>query len=198
MLITLLLHVVLTVPPTPAVRPVIAQIAVAEAADVWAPYGVTVDAAVPSRSVTDGGAVLTVIAVATHRSAVTPGWHGPLGAIAFAPGGAPATAITVFLTDIERLVAGTQVLGISEWQWPPTLREQLVGRALGRVLAHEIGHYLLRSPQHATDGLMRPLQLADDLISPSRHRFRLTAGDAAKLEARRSPPAATDEGGRGE
>jgi hypothetical protein len=112
---------------------------------------------------------------------VTRGWTGPLGAIAFAPDGAPAPAITVFLTDIERLVTSAHVLGLSEWQWPPTLRDQLIGRALGRVLAHEIGHYLLRSKGHTADGLMRPQQLADDLISPSRHHFRLTPADAARL-----------------
>jgi hypothetical protein len=61
------------------------------------------------------------------------------------------------------------------------LRDQVFGRVLGRVLAHEIGHYVLRSPRHAVDGLMRSVQLADDLVAPSRHRFALTAPDRAKL-----------------
>lgn len=56
---------------------------------------------------------------------------------------------------------------------------------LGRVLAHEIGHYVLRSPQHAADGLMRSLQLADDLVAPSRQRLSLTPAEAARLEDRR-------------
>ena len=68
----------------------------------------------------------------------------------------------MFLTDIERLIAvGARSLGLSEWHWPETMREEIVGRVLGRVLAHEIGHYVLRSPQHAANGLMRPLQLAE-------------------------------------
>ena len=67
--------------------------------------------------------------------------------------GAPAPAITVFLTDIEQFIAGARVLGAAGWQWPPALRDQILGRVLGRVLAHEIGHYVLRSPRHAADGL---------------------------------------------
>jgi Zn-dependent protease with chaperone function len=58
----------------------------------------------------------------------------------------------------------------------------VLGRVLGRVLAHEIGHYVLRSPRHASGGLMASLQFADDLIALSRHRFMLTAPDRARLE----------------
>jgi hypothetical protein len=43
MLITLLLHVALTVPPS--FSPAVARIAVAEAADIRMPYGVTIDPA---------------------------------------------------------------------------------------------------------------------------------------------------------
>jgi hypothetical protein len=185
MVITLLLRVALAVPPTPAVSPAVLHAAVAEAAGVWAPYGVAVGAAAPCGWATDDSAVLTVVPIATRRSAVRPGWSGPLGAITFAPGGAPEPAITVFLTDIEQFVAGAHLLGIRPGQWPTALRTQILGRVLGRVLAHEIGHYVLRSPQHAADGLMRPLQLADDLVEPSRHRFTLTAADVARLEDRR-------------
>ena len=32
---------------------------------------------------------------------------------------------------------------------------------------------------------MRPLQLADDLVAPTRQRFTLTAADAARLDAQR-------------
>jgi hypothetical protein len=192
MLITLFLHVALAVPPTAAVPAAVVHIAVAEAAEVWAPYDVIIDAAGPCRPAGGDGAILAIIPVATPRSAVMRGWTGPLGAIVFAPDGAPAPAITVFLSDIERLVTRAHVLGLSEWQWPASLREQLIGRALGRVLAHEIGHYLLRSKAHAADGLMRPQQLADDLISPSRHRFRLTAADAARLDSGAGNPPTPD------
>lgn len=181
MLITLLLHVVLAGPPTRAVPATIVHAAVAEAARVWAPYGVPVDAAPidgAQREPCDsdaGDTILTVVLIVTRPSAVTPGWRGALGAITFSPDGAPALAITVLVTDLERFVAGARLAGARQAEWPPALRDQILGRGLGRVLAHEIGHYVLRSPRHATGGLMASLQLADDLVAPSRHRFMLTA-----------------------
>jgi hypothetical protein len=59
-----------------------------------------------------------------------------------------------------------------------------MGRALGRVLAHEVGHVLLGAPFHRATGLMRPQFTADELASPDRTRFVLTAGDLARLRSR--------------
>jgi hypothetical protein len=197
MLITLLLHVALAVPPMPAVSPAIVRAAVAEAAGVWAPYGVAIDAAAPFDCAqgrpcgwaTDDSILLTVVTIVvptrTRRAAATAAWRGALGAITFDPDGAPMPVITVFLTDLQHIIAGARMLGMHEWQWPPSLRDEIFGRVLGRVLAHEIGHYMLRSRQHAPYGLMQSLQFADDLVAPSRHRFTLTPAEAARLEVRR-------------
>jgi hypothetical protein len=179
MLITLLLHVALTVPTTRTVRPAVVNAALAEAAGVWAPYGVAVG---PDDSSRFAHIVLAVVLIENHRPGVMPGWRGALGAITFDPGGTPMPAITVFLSDIERFIADARVLGMPSLDWPPRLRDQVFGRVLGRVLAHEIGHYLLRSPRHAPSGLMRSLQPVEDLVAPSRHRFMLTASEVARLE----------------
>jgi hypothetical protein len=58
-------------------------------------------------------------------------------------------------------------------EWPRTIREQIVGRAIGRVIAHEIGHVVLRTSGHAPHGLMRAVQRADELVDPARTRYRL-------------------------
>jgi hypothetical protein len=89
------------------------------------------------------------------------------------------------MSDVEQFVAGVHVLGLPASHWPSSLREEILGRVLGRLLAHEIGHYVLRSPRHATAGLMRSQQLPDDLAARSRRRFGLTAADAARLEDQR-------------
>jgi hypothetical protein len=47
---------------------------------------------------------------------------------------------------------------------PPALQWHLLGRALGRVIAHEIGHWLV-GLGHADEGLMRPILRHDDLIA---------------------------------
>jgi hypothetical protein len=182
MLIALLLHVALAVPPTRAVSPGIIRAAIAEAAGLWQPYGVDVTAA---GGTGDCGIVLVVVPIETRHAVVMPAWRGALGAITFDPDGAPIPAITLYVTDIERFVVGARLFSAFGSSWPQALREELLGRVLGRVLAHEIGHFVLRSPRHSPDGLMRPIQLADDLVAPTRHRLALTAADAARLDTQR-------------
>jgi hypothetical protein len=52
---------------------------------------------------------------------------------------------------------------------------------LGRALAHEIGHFLLRSRNHSTVGLMRANPSVSDLIGRSRQTFSLSADDEKRL-----------------
>ena len=59
-----------------------------------------------------------------------------------------------------------------------------LGRALGRVLAHEIGHVLLAAPNHANAGLMRAAFRADELAALDRAPFRLTCIGVSRLENR--------------
>ncbi|HWW87897.1 MAG TPA: hypothetical protein VNZ26_30075 [Vicinamibacterales bacterium] len=61
---------------------------------------------------------------------------------------------------------------------PESERERLIGRALGRTLAHEIGHYLLGSKEHTPRGLMRATIAAEDFFSPSRASFYLECDQA--------------------
>src|SRR5262249_57346217 len=53
---------------------------------------------------------------------------------------------------------------------PAAMAEILLGRALGRALAHEIGHFLLDTREHSTHGLMRaeftPLDLLEEATRP--------------------------------
>jgi len=59
-----------------------------------------------------------------------------------------------------------------------------LGRALGRVLAHEIGHVLLAAPNHANAGLMRAAFRADELAALDRAPFCLTCIGVSRLENR--------------
>jgi hypothetical protein len=67
---------------------------------------------------------------------------------------------------------------------PLNLREYLVGRVLGRVLAHEIGHYVLGTPLHTPDGLMRPVFPANQLVAAARHPFALSEPSKRRLRER--------------
>jgi hypothetical protein len=66
----------------------------------------------------------------------------------------------------------------------PFVGERDMGRALGRVLAHEIGHVLLAVAQHDRAGLMRAVFTPAELGSPDRESFQLTSDDLGRLRSR--------------
>lgn len=180
MLIALALHVALVFQEPVPLDATVVRKAVAEAAAIWAPYGFALDRA-------DGcgrDAAETLRLTIGIAGTTTPG-RPPivLGTIVFAPDGTPEPRITLFLDEVLRFVAGARVLG-EEWRWPRLLREQIMGRILGRVLAHEIGHYLLGDRRHTGAGLMRSIQRSDELAAPSRSGFTLSTDQAAQLCSR--------------
>ena len=73
-----------------------------------------------------------------------------------------------------------------------------MGRALGRVLAHEIGHVLLAAPNHQVNGLMRPSFLPEDLVSLQRWSFTLSTGEVTRLRQREQILGAGDPEGTAE
>jgi hypothetical protein len=60
--------------------------------------------------------------------------------------------------------------------------DTFLGRALGRALAHEIGHYLLGTREHTEDGLMRPQFTPQELLQDAgRPLYRLDSHARARL-----------------
>lgn len=153
-------------------HPAVIHAAVAEATDIWAPYGVAVELAAPCGSAPDDAETLTV-AIARSVTPDAEPWHGTLGVIIFDASGAPHPRMTVYIDRLMDLISGAPIWLANEQHWPRALRDRVIGRALGRVIAHEIGHFVLRSRDHASSGLMRRVQGADELIAPDRSRFAL-------------------------
>lgn len=180
MLIALALHVALVFQDPVPIEATVVRKAVAEAAAIWAPYGFALEGA----DACGRSAAETLLLTIGIAGTAMPG-RPPivLGTIVFAPDGTPEPRIMLFLDVILRFVASARVLGSVEWQWPRLLREQIVGRILGRVLAHEIGHYVLGDRRHTSAGLMRSMQRSDELAAPSRAGFTLSTEQAAQLRA---------------
>jgi hypothetical protein len=107
--------------------------------------------------------------------------HPSLAAIEFTDG-VPAKRIAVFPSQAERLLAEVRSDDRPLKERPVAIHSLLLGRLLGRALAHEIGHYLFRSAQHTDAGLMRAVIRTDQLIMPSLRPFRVVAPDAAPCE----------------
>lgn len=57
-------------------------------------------------------------------------------------------------------------------------------RLLGYAIAHELGHLLLASPAHATDGLMRPNWLDRELRRRDVRDWAFSSQDAATIRSR--------------
>ena len=174
----------LEIPATGSLRSHELQTMIAEADALWRPYGVTLLWLTPPEP---GSSSVVDVALTIHFV----GGAGPgkadrrllqLGAIEF-HGGRPEQTLTLRPDQIVAVVADALWVGRRLREWPPTVRDRLKGRALGRVLAHELGHYLLATRTHTETGLMRGSISAEALVSPDRRPFRLDASDQARVRA---------------
>jgi hypothetical protein len=163
----------------PPVSPMIKASAMKEAARIWAEYGVAVSPIEAGRRGSDGAVGLSVMFTASPGPRPESGESGTLGSIRFTDG-VPEPAITMYPDAVAAIVASMRVKG-DAFSSLPAFRGLMEGRVLGRALAHEIGHFLLRSRNHSPAGLMRALQPASDLVAPDLRRFRLSADEVTRL-----------------
>jgi hypothetical protein len=63
-------------------------------------------------------------------------------------------------------------------------KETLLARAMGRALAHEMGHYLLESKAHTVTGLMRAHVSATEFFGPDNRQFKLDNSQRSSVTAR--------------
>jgi hypothetical protein len=91
--------------------------------------------------------------------------------------GRPAPVVLVSVPTLTEFLSRAAVHGRPLNERPQALQDHLLGRAIGRVTAHELGHYLLQRGGHAEKGLMRPHYSATDLIEPWLNRFRVADAD---------------------
>jgi len=148
-----------------------------EARSIWAPHQVALRI-VPRDSLREDRVMRLAVVVADQRD-----HHlktGALGAVRFRAG-APEPTILLFNDTIETLLDEAPAMHHGA-ECPPAVREQMAGRMIGRALAHEIGHVLLRSRDHSPDGLMRATHRSSDLIAPERQGFALSVDDAKRVD----------------
>jgi hypothetical protein len=151
--------------------------AMEEVARIWAAYGVDIRKGNPITAGEPGASRLTVLLVERQDQHMA---SGALASISFFDD-LPQPTIFVYPSTIATVVSSGKLLGLQASQWPPDLREQILGRVLGRALAHEIGHFLLRSRHHAEFGLMRANPPVSELIGQDRQVFFLSADEEKRL-----------------
>ena len=93
-----------------------------------------------------------------------------------------STSIFISASGLQKFLGQAQFRGRSLRQLPSALVGELEARALGRVLAHELGHCLLRDGDHSQRGLMRPSYTPDDLVSAHVQPFSLGLDERLALQ----------------
>jgi hypothetical protein len=139
-----------------------------EVARIWAPAGITFDweRTVPGRAPRAGEVLVMVreqLAGRPHtglraRRRVT------LGRVIRVSADRPSRLIELAMPAISTSVLPQVLFGQTIRDLPEALRTLAMGRGLGRVLAHEIGHWLFGSA-HTAAGLMRPSLKGRDLVA---------------------------------
>ncbi len=108
-----------------------------------------------------------------------------LGSVRFR-NGAPGDTIRLRYMALSQMVLNAKIGSWPIRALPPPLRDRVVGQALGRVVAHELGHVLLGLPTHDRSGLMRPTFVPEDLVGWDREALRLSKNFVHRLDERLS------------
>ena len=107
--------------------------------------------------------------------------------LATGPDGRRTPLILVSLPAVRELLSNAEFAGIPFRRMTTALRDELLARAIGRVAAHELGHYLLPHVPHQKCGLMRAHYAAADLIGAAVQPFQIAAGLAKSTHEQVSP-----------
>jgi len=166
---------------TPGISNAIVKAAIEEAAAIWSSVGVTLvrRASTGSSLAIEPPAIQVVLDDERGRA---PDQDLPLGWINFTPTGAPEPIVHLSYRNVTLLVDTMDAYR----NRPASYKEVLMARALGRALAHELGHYLTGSKAHSPSGLMKGRRLLDEFFSPTRGGFQLDDDERRLATHRRS------------
>ena len=183
---------IVNVTSTPDVSPALVARILAEADAIWHPSGVTfvwqraARVVVPYSRASETGPYVPKtlrLVIGDNRGAGRDG-RLPLGWILFDDVAMPEQEIYLsHINALQMMAEARGVVGTIE-QMPILQREMLLARAMGRALAHELGHYLLASKIHTRGGLMKATLTAAELFSHDSDRLRIDPAQRRVIGAR--------------
>jgi hypothetical protein len=97
-----------------------------------------------------------------------------------------APLLFVSLPAVTETVMGAEAFGRPVPKLTHDLQDRLITRAIGRVIAHELGHYLLQSLAHQDHGLMRANYTSSGLVGAWLEPFKVPTAERP-LCVKRSP-----------
>lgn len=160
------------------VSPNLVDRVVAETNAIWKSAGVTLQW---RRDDASREALLDVM-IGRERGAAH-AYDAPLGWITFESGRPQPHLYLSYANAMTLFESARGVVGLIS-QMPILERETFLGRALGRALAHELGHYLLELRTHTTAGLMKANFTAAEFFTADTGHFSITKAQQAIVAAR--------------
>jgi hypothetical protein len=168
-----------------------------EAAAIWATAGVRLEWTFTPASFAGLQDDTVIVAIRPAlRAPPAPGETEPsashaLGRVSFGTDGRPAPLIEVSIDAISGLVLAGSQFDRPIQRLPLANRRALVGRGLGRVVAHELGHWIA-GRAHAPSGVMRAGYQTRDLVESIRpllpSGWRALFGGAKRAPSPRCAP----------
>jgi hypothetical protein len=164
--------------------PVIVQSMQAEAAAIWQRYGVQIQWQASRLDihcpwVHGSFDVLVEYRQARHTPART-----VLGHTRLVPARIDHAGIYVDYDETQALIESIGQSRLFVLAGRPDIGPVEIGRALGRILAHEIGHVVLGASRHQPSGLMRRAFNPADLVTPPRSAYTLSKNEVERLSLR--------------
>ena len=167
-------------------NPLILEAMTDEAAAIWTPYGVEIrwahDTANPDRCRSADWSIAVQVDNAPRRH-----WTAralTLGTTRVSRLRAGPVPIRLDYAAIDRLLGSLTAEALGHMVGRQQLAAADVGRALGRVLAHEVGHVLLAGSGHRRTGLMRASFVPSELVDYRRRTYTLSAADIERIAGR--------------
>ena len=177
--------VTISVHTAPAISPVIIDRTLEEASAIWRPTGVTFkwQKAAPVQAEANPPRPTRPRVLIDDKRGTPRGAASPIGWVNFVDD-EPDGDIHISHANAERFVLTVGGIDGSARRMTPAERFLLVGRTLGRALAHEIGHYLLKSREHTTNGLMKGRRTVQEFINNERRGFEIDTAQRAAIVRR--------------
>jgi hypothetical protein len=151
-----------------------------EATAIWAPYDVELRWGSPACAIVDAS---FDVVVERHLPRVST--HGQiLGTTLMRLTRIERVPILIDYDATERTLAAMTSDQLTTSLVRRYVNVEDMGRAFGRVLAHEIGHVLLGLPSHQRHGLMRRAFRATELVRLPRGQYTLSPIEIARLHQR--------------
>jgi hypothetical protein len=184
--------IIVTFSTAATISPRVLALALDEAGEIWRASGFTfVWRRAPREAVPDArsGAVGPPVAsglrvIFGNETGVSRDDTTPLGWISFDDDQTPMPEIYISYENARRLMEAARGTMGMVWEMTGAQRDLLLGRAMGRALAHEMGHYLLKSKIHTARGLMRASRSAQEFFSTDQRGFRIDPAQRLTIAAR--------------